>query len=866
MSNASPQFKIITTSSYDNTSPPNRRNSIAYLPADVDLLRYRLGNVYNSSGEFIQSQVNNSPSVSYKIKQINIDSSNPLIDKELLTIEPFSRDIEGAFSNTTDPSSNYNLQPTINNWINSIRPQTNTPNPTDVVPLQGNITNGKVFIDLTTNFNFAVDKKYSQINSSQFNAASVNVKYNYYNRAYENVSAHTFVFSGSTGLSPFKLTERLLPSYIAFDSVIDDTYEGQFLGMANPEAVNHITLYSERSSTNLDSEKLGKALNTGFGTKVSLKSVDYFTEYSNSIYNLLTSSNFSFDFGDLSATQFNVILPPPALSSHMNDTKDLLSDMPMYTEVTFDRNKIQTGSPFETIISTITDFGLWSSLITYFNQDFQKNQKSSFNIDAKAGLPFAPDNFFNGIVEAEGLNVMNFEDFWDNAPEFLNSMSQIDYQTFVGGKGNSLDYTYIEGFGQRVVVEALQSYAKQNFALMYEQMFRSYQDILDGSYAQNGVLYYKVEKWEVDANDNPVLNVQNFFLPNTGDEEFLKLFDTQVKYGKKYIYRIYALTLIVGTSYRYQINDITGINDYNNDPRKLLESEICVFPSPSMKLVSVPYYQKKIVISDKPPIFPDISVYPYRGDKNRVVFLLKSNVGSTKEVPVILKEQDQELFDNILENMELSQNSKIEFSSDDPSILFDVFRLDTKPKSYADFSSADYKQINAGEFDVPCKQAAAASTVEFLEPNRKYYYTFRSIDIHGNVSNPTPIYEIEISYDGASPFLLTNVFSFEGKKTPTQKPIKKAKKYIRIRPAYQQTILNEQATGIFDEEGNFTSPLNFKNQPDHPIVLGSEDESLWGKTFKIRVISKKSGKKIDLNVKFENKRAIIDGSETNNLC
>jgi hypothetical protein len=283
-------------------------------------------------------------------------------------------------------------------------------------------------------------------------------------------------------------------------------------------------------------------------------------------------------------------------------------------------------------------------------------------------------------------------------------------------------------------------------------------------------------------------------------------------------------------------------------------------------LHAVPYYQKMIVVSDKPPIFPDVSVYPYRGDKNRAVFLLKSNVGSVKEVPVILREQDNEIFDSILEKMELPENSEIEFSSDDPSILFDVFRLETKPQAYEDFTNADYKQINAGDFDVPCKQAAAASTVEFLEPNKKYYYIFRSVDVHGNVSNPSPVYEIEISYDGASPFLLTRVLTFEDKKTPLQVSTKKVKKYIRIRPAYQQTILNEQASGIFDEEGNFTSPLNFKDQPDKPIVLGTEDESLWGKTFKIRVISKKSGKKLDLNVRFENKRAIIDGSKTNNLC
>lgn len=857
MSSVTPQFKIIATGSYNNTNPPNRRNTISYLPADVDLLRYRLGNVYNSSGELVLDQVQNSPTVAYKTVQI-IDDPQGDPTKKLMTIEPFSREEDGAFSLTANPSSNYNLQPTINNWINSIRPQANTPNTTNIVPLQGNITNGKTFLDLTTNFEFAMDKKYSQVNSSQFKGASVNVKYNYYNRAYESVSAHTFVFSGSTGLSPFKLTERLLPSYIAFDSVLDETYQGQSTDQANPEAVNHITLYSERANTFLDPEKLQQALNIGTGTKVSLQSVDYFTEYSNSIYDILTSSNTVAE--DLADNQFNVILPPEALSSHMNDTKDLLSDMPMYADVSFDRSAIPSG--FQDIVDILNLWGLWSSVITYFNQNNQKQKTMSFNLDAKSGVPFAPDNFFNGVEEAEGLNTMNFLDFFNDAVQFLSSLDQVDYNTFVAGRGDSKEYAYIEGFNSAYVAAPI---SPNTFSNSLEQMSRTFEEVLNGSPAQNAVLYYKIEKWEVDANDNPVLNIQNFFLPNTGNENFLRLFDTQIKYGKRYIYRVYAYTLIVGTSYRYQINDITGINDYNSDPGTL-ESEICVFPSPSMKLVAVPYYQKMIVVSDKPPIPPDVSVYPYRGDKNRAIFLLKSNVGSVKEVPVILREQDNEIFDSILEKMELPENSEIEFSSDDPSILFDVFRLETKPQAYEDFTNANYKQINAGDFDAPCKQAAAASTVEFLEPNKKYYYIFRSVDVHGNVSNPSPVYEIEISYDGASPFLLTRVFSFEDKKTPLQVPTKKVKKYIRIRPAYQQTILNEQASGIFDAEGNFTSPLNFKDQPDKPIVLGTEDESLWGKTFKIRVISKKSGKKLDLNVRFENKRAIIDGSKTNNLC
>ena len=59
-----------------------------------------------------------------------------------------------------------------------------------------------------------------------------------------------------------------------------------------------------------------------------------------------------------------------------------------------------------------------------------------------------------------------------------------------------------------------------------------------------------------------------------------------------------------------------------------------------------------------------------------------------------------------------------------------------------------------------------------------------------------------------------------------------------------QTILNEEASGLVDAE-------SVADVTD--VTLGIADESVWNRKFKIRLVSKSTGRKIDFNVKFTHK-------------
>ena len=81
MTTINSEFKLISVSAYDSTVPAGNRNTIIYDPSNVDLLRYRMGNVYNKTGNFLIAE---SAAISYKQKSLNVDPSDP--NKKLLVI------------------------------------------------------------------------------------------------------------------------------------------------------------------------------------------------------------------------------------------------------------------------------------------------------------------------------------------------------------------------------------------------------------------------------------------------------------------------------------------------------------------------------------------------------------------------------------------------------------------------------------------------------------------------------------------------------------------------------------------------------------------------------------------------------------
>jgi hypothetical protein len=143
-----------------------------------------------------------------------------------------------------------------------------------------------------------------------------------------------------------------------------------------------------------------------------------------------------------------------------------------------------------------------------------------------------------------------------------------------------------------------------------------------------------------------------------------------------------------------------------------------------------------------------------------------------------------------------------------------------------------------------------------IKPNTKYYYTFRTIDYHGSLSIPSPIYQVEIVDDNGRMYPIIDAFYLNNSPARSAETTAPVRRYLQISPTLSQTTVNE--TELEAREGTL-SPI------DAPGIglLGVLNDGVWSrpvadagdpstaqKTFKIRLTSKQTGKKIDLNVQF----------------
>ena len=363
--------------------------------------------------------------------------------------------------------------------------------------------------------------------------------------------------------------------------------------------------------------------------------------------------------------------------------------------------------------------------------------------------------------------------------------------------------------------------------------FRSYTAILEGELAYNETLVYEIQKTSPDNSEI----IQRTFIPNLTKLTLLRYIDTQVKYNKEYTYEIFAHQFIVGTEYSYKTDDLAGTF-----------VEFSVTYKPSLKIARIPIFKQNARLLDAAPLPPNVELVPYKGVFNEFLINLSGNSGDIEEMPVIITDADADFYKKYREARGIDEDAPIRFASDDAAGRFEIYRTDVAPKSYEDFRTS----LNAiiGAVDV-----ASASMKSKVQTNKKYYYTFRAIDQHDNRSNPSPVYQVEIVENNGMMFFLSSVYQFptmEDKTTHTRT----FQRFLKINPNMIQSLVNVEETFptfTMDILGNTYSMdasdySNAYKLPLGKVILGKAEQDVWEKNFKLRVTSKHTGRKFDINL------------------
>tara|TARA_R110000824_G_scaffold153294_1_gene324908 strand:- start:4033 stop:6822 length:2790 start_codon:yes stop_codon:yes gene_type:complete len=390
-----------------------------------------------------------------------------------------------------------------------------------------------------------------------------------------------------------------------------------------------------------------------------------------------------------------------------------------------------------------------------------------------------------------------------------------------------------------------------------EGYLRTYLQILDGVQCHTETLMYVVSKYEVqssDDSDGPL--VQKFYITNRFAPETMgtpiTFYDSQVKYEKRYRYKIDKMVAIFGNAYDYE--------SLASETAPPLEVPIQVTNAGNIKIVLLPYVfgttpaksGLESIIIDNPPVTPEMSFYAHRGINNQLQILFNSNTGVYDVSPVAILDSDAAFFETeyASQNQEQlsfdqikEQDKTLHFRSDDPVDKYQLFRTTIPPTNYGSFSDREVFSSNLDPV-----YGTAASYVDSIVPNTKYYYCSRAVDVHGNISNPTPIIEVEMVDNDGQIFLRQKPYTF---KTIKQPLTMSGRKYILIEPSGRQVEFRAQAQ---------TAPNTVNDTPSVPLGEDGIEDSIWNKAFKVRLISKKTGRKMDLNINFKNS-GIVKGSE-----
>ena len=361
------------------------------------------------------------------------------------------------------------------------------------------------------------------------------------------------------------------------------------------------------------------------------------------------------------------------------------------------------------------------------------------------------------------------------------------------------------------------------------------EDIYNNQNCQTFLLGYKIEKYIDNDATRPI---QTYYSVHNSH------IDSQLKYGRKYIYKTKILLGILGSSYSYtNLRAAQGDNEPDAPTTEKYWATVDVQIQPSFQILEYEIDVHETAFVDTPMLLPHVTTYG-RKDKSIVNFLFQPRFFTLGD----LGEEDLPPAGNLRPSDERIANlyelaGDLKSAPDYFTGTYEIYRLNKPPEKKEDFAdgfltSVDESIPTGNEdigFEISTSEIDYARFTDRIIPNEKYYYAFRTLTYHGTPSQLTQPIEVELQRDSDEYKISVKEYHYPDKKDYTYQ--KNAKRLIRIVPNIERLLFSkEDGANTWQLDGG--SLVSKGAGPDHT------------KTFKIRVTSKHTGKKMDLNVTF----------------
>lgn len=526
-------------------------------------------------------------------------------------------------------------------------------------------------------------------------------------------------------------------------------------------------------------------------------SSDYFDKFAENYYS-------SGDLEEIKQKFSKIVVPYTDVKKNLvyNEKSE---DFPMHIELSF---KTDTRTAFAEILKESKLSTLFMKyVVKYFSEGDEKGNIDILNVLENRRTP-----------KTNVIRRFNLERFMN----YLSSGNYtLDFQHPLYLGTNEVEPAFENPDDFSIMLSIFGTVLREKVRNLVEQNYRSFKEIIGGKPAYSETVFYKVVKYNSDGEI-----LQEIYLPNSNEIDFHNYVDTQVKYGKTYTYKIFGYEMVIGSSYSYEeinTSDSFAVGVVNHKP--------------SVQVLEIEIFSKSTAVLDSPPMAPEIELIPFKGVNDKIRCFINNSVGKITAQPITLNNQESTKVNAYKILKEIEPSEPILFKSDDIPKRFEIFRLDKRPETYQDFAGNKIAMINTNISRE--EQVSSVAFDDSIAPNQKYYYMFRSIDVHNNISLPTEVYELEIIDDNGTVYPIVRAIQME--KEDNNTPTKSFKRFLKIKPSTANLFFN-------DEELN-----GLERAPDL-VSLGLNEEKAWDKDFKIRITSKQTGKKIDINFKFVNKK------------